>query len=50
MGPRVRELVVICLLAAFCSGAAWTQDYGFFTAVFAAAAAVAGIEAMRRLR
>jgi hypothetical protein len=48
--PKVRELMVICLLAAFCAGAALSHDQIFFGAVFTAACALAGIEAIRRSR
>jgi hypothetical protein len=44
MNRRVRELVLISLLAAFCGGLAWTHDQPLFAAVFAAAAVVAGTE------
>jgi hypothetical protein len=42
MGDR-RELFLISILAAFCSGLAWTHDYELFAAAFAAAAVVAGV-------
>jgi len=49
MDSKVRELVAICLLAAFCGGIAWTQDQALFAAVFGAASTIAGIEAIRRV-
>jgi hypothetical protein len=50
MDPKVRELALLCMLAAFCAGAAWTHDQDYFAAVFAAACVVAGIEAIQRSR
>jgi hypothetical protein len=44
MNRRVRELVLISLLAALCGGLAWTHDQPLFAAAFAAAAVVAGTE------
>jgi hypothetical protein len=49
MNPILRELVTICLFAAFCSGVAWTYDHAVFAAVFGAASVIAGIEAIRRV-
>jgi hypothetical protein len=37
MDRRVRELVLISLLAAFCGGLAWALDHELFAAAFAAA-------------
>jgi hypothetical protein len=48
MDQRVRELVLISLLAAFCGGLAWAHDQKFFAAAFAVAAVVAGFEARPR--
>jgi len=48
MDRRVRELVLISLLAAFCGGLAWDHDQKFFAAAFGAAAVVAGFEARPR--
>jgi hypothetical protein len=48
MDQRVRELVLISLLAAFCGGLAWAYDQELFAAAFAAAAVVAGFEARPR--
>jgi hypothetical protein len=50
MDQRVRELVLISLLAAFCGGLAWALDHELFAAAFAAAAVVAGFEARPRKR
>jgi hypothetical protein len=50
MDRRVRELVLISLLAAFCAGLAWDHDQKLFAAAFAVAGAVAGFEAGRRMR
>jgi hypothetical protein len=38
MDGRVRELVLISLLAAFCGGLAWALDHDLFAVAFAAAA------------
>jgi hypothetical protein len=48
MNRRVRELVLISLLAAFCGGLAFAHDRPLFAAAFAAAAVVAGFEARPR--
>jgi hypothetical protein len=40
MNRRVRELVLISLLAAFCGGLAFAHDRELFAAAFAAAAVV----------
>jgi hypothetical protein len=48
MDQRVRELVLISVLAAFCGGLAWALDHELFAAAFAAAAVVAGFEARPR--
>jgi hypothetical protein len=47
---RIREMMLICVLAAFGACAAWAHHQEFFAAVFAAASALAGIEAIRRSR
>jgi hypothetical protein len=47
MNRRVRELVLISLLAAFCGGLAFAHDRQLFAAAFAAAAVVAGFAARR---
>jgi hypothetical protein len=48
MNRRVRELVLISLLAAFCGGLAFAHDQQLFAAVFAVAAVVAGFGARPR--
>ncbi len=48
MNRRVRELVLISLLAAFCGGLAFAHDRQLFAAAFAAAAVVAGFAARPR--
>jgi hypothetical protein len=45
---RMRELILISLVAAFCGGLAWAHDQQLFAAAFAAAAVVAGFEARPR--
>jgi hypothetical protein len=49
MDRRVRELVLISLLAAFCAGLAWHHDQKLFAAAFAVAGVVAGFEAGRQM-
>jgi hypothetical protein len=44
---RARELFLISVLAAFCSGLAWSVDYELFALVFAAAAAVGTVYGRR---
>jgi hypothetical protein len=46
----LREVAALCLLSAYCSGLAWSNDYEFFAAVFAAASLIALIMAVRRVR
>jgi hypothetical protein len=48
MDARVRELTLISLIACFCLGLAWAHEADFFTITFAAAAAIAAAEAVRR--
>jgi hypothetical protein len=48
VNPWRRELFWICLLAAFAGVLAWVLDDGFFVAVFAAAALVAGSQAYQQ--
>jgi hypothetical protein len=45
---RVRELTLISLIACFCLGLAWAHEEDFFAITFAAAAAIAVPEAVRR--
>jgi hypothetical protein len=44
MDPRIRELVLLAMLACFCVGFASVLDEWMFALVFAAEAALAGIE------
>ena len=44
----MRDLILICLLAAFCTAWAWALQHEIFAAVFAVAVAVAGLHAVRR--
>jgi hypothetical protein len=48
MDPRVRELVILSVLACVCLGFSWLYDEGMFAAVFAAEAAWAAVEAVSR--
>jgi hypothetical protein len=48
--PVLRELAALCLLSAYCSGLAWSNDYIFFATAFAAASAMALVGAMLRVR
>jgi hypothetical protein len=48
MDRRVRELILISVLAAFCGGLAWAHDQQLFAAAFAGAAVVAGFAAQPR--
>jgi hypothetical protein len=48
MDGRVRELILISLLAAVCGSLAFVHDRLLFAAAFAAAAAVAGFAARPR--
>jgi hypothetical protein len=48
MDPRVRELALLTMLACVCLGLAWSYEEDFFAVFFAAAAAIAGVEAVRR--
>jgi hypothetical protein len=47
MDPKVRELGLISALACVCLGLAWAHEVDFFAMFFAAAIALAGIEAAR---
>jgi hypothetical protein len=44
----VRELAAIALISFICLCLAWAYEADFFAIVFAAGAAIAGIEAVRR--
>ena len=48
MDANVRELTIIALLSLFSLGLAWAYDADFFAMFFAAAAAIAGVEAVRQ--
>jgi hypothetical protein len=43
---RIRELIALSLLAAFCCGLAWTLDQNIFAAVFAAESVIAVLAAI----
>jgi hypothetical protein len=45
---KVRELALISLAACLGLGLAWQQEADYFAMFFAAAAAIAGVEAVRR--
>ena len=45
---KVRELTVIAVFSLFSLGLAWAYEANFFAMFFAAAAAIAGVEAVRR--
>jgi hypothetical protein len=47
MDAKVRELVLLTM-PCVCLGFAWSYEADFFALFFAAAAAIAGIEAVRR--
>jgi hypothetical protein len=46
--PKFRRLTVITLVSLFSLGLAWAYEADLFAMFFAAAAAIAGIEAVRR--
>jgi hypothetical protein len=46
--PKVRELALIVIVACFVLALAWAHDADFFAIFFAAAAAIAIVEAVRR--
>ena len=48
MDANVRELTIIVLVSCFSLGLAWAYEADFFAMFFAAAAAIAGVEAVRR--
>ena len=48
LDAKVRELTIIALVSCFSLGLAWAYEADFFAIFFAAAAAIAGIEAVRR--
>jgi hypothetical protein len=45
---NVRELTIIALVCCFSLGLAWAYEADLFAMFFAAAAAIAGVEAVRR--
>jgi hypothetical protein len=49
MDKQVRDLIVICVLAALCCVAAWAFDLGLFATFFGLASIIAAIAAIRRL-
>jgi hypothetical protein len=48
LDAKVRELTVVTLVSLFSLGLAWAYEANFFAMFFAAAAAIAGVEAVRR--
>jgi hypothetical protein len=48
MDRKVFELTVICLAACACLALAWAYDADYFAMFFAIAAAISGVEAIRR--
>ena len=48
VNPTVKELALIALLSCLALGLAWRHEAGYFAMFFAAAAAIAGMEAFRR--
>jgi hypothetical protein len=48
LDPIVRELTIIALGSLFSLGLAWAYEADFFAMFFAAAAAIAGVEAIQR--
>ena len=48
MDPTVRELTLLATLACACLALAWAYEADYFAMVFAVAAALAGVEAVRR--
>jgi hypothetical protein len=48
LDANVRELTIIVLVSCFSLGLAWAYEADFFAMFFAAAAAIAGVEAVRR--
>jgi hypothetical protein len=48
LDANVRELTIIALVSCFSLGLAWAYEADFFAMFFAAAAAIAGVEALRR--
>jgi hypothetical protein len=48
LDAKVRELTIIALVSFFSLGLAWAYEADLFAMFFAAAAAIAGVEAVRR--
>jgi hypothetical protein len=48
LDAKVRDLTTIALVSLFSLGLAWAYEADFFAMFFAAAAAMAGVEAVRR--
>jgi hypothetical protein len=48
LDAKVRELTIIALVCCFSLGLAWAYEADFFAMFYAAAAAIAGVEAVRR--
>ena len=48
LGAKVRDLTIIALVSLFSLGLAWAYEADLFAMFFAAAAAIAGVEAVRR--
>jgi hypothetical protein len=48
LDAKVRELTIIALVSCFSLGLAWAYEADLFAMFFAAAAAMAGVEAVRR--
>jgi hypothetical protein len=48
MNARVRELIAIALVSAYCAGVAVALDQEFFAPVFLALSVIAGVAAIRR--
>ena len=48
LDAKVRELTIIALVSCFSLGLAWAYEADLFAMFFAAAAAIAGVEAVRR--
>ena len=48
LDAKVRDLTIIALVSLISLGLAWAYEADFFAMFFAAAAAMAGVEAVRR--
>ncbi len=47
MDPRLRELIILALVAALACGMAWVQDYTWIGGLLAALSATAALGAIR---